>query len=68
MTDQTKTHELESTEVGPQHLIDGVRPISVRDRLAARAARPMQPKRLCVQKPCDIGLFDEGRRNQLEMF
>ena len=54
--------ETEPTPQGPQMLIGGVRPLTFRDRLALRAAmRPAKP-----QKPCDLGLFDEGARNQLD--
>jgi len=37
--------ETETTEVGDQTLIDGVRPITLRDRLGVMAALPMTPKR-----------------------
>lgn len=68
MTDLPKTTTTDQTEIGPQYLIDGVRPVTIKDRLEVLAAQPMGPKRLCVQKPCNIGLFDEDRRNQLELF
>ena len=60
--------DVETTEAGPQILIDGIASVTVREKLAILAARPMQPKRLCVQKPCNIGLFDEDARNQLDLF
>lgn len=52
--------ESEATAVGRQTLIDGVRPIKLRDRLTVMAARPMTPKRnpTAIQKPCSHGLFD----------
>jgi hypothetical protein len=54
------------TPDGPQTLIPGVRPITMRDRLEARMDAPMVPRKL--QKPLDIGLFDEIGPNQLELF
>lgn len=68
MTDFPTTAATDETDIGPQYLIGGVRPVTVRDRLEVLALLPMKPKRLCVQKPCNIGLFDEDRRNQLELF
>ncbi len=59
----------ESTEFGDQTLIDGVQPITLRDRLGVMAALPMTPKRnpTAPQKPCDHGLFDEVSRAQLDL-
>jgi hypothetical protein len=57
---------VEQTEIGPQTLVTGVAPITPADRLAFRAAAPMQPKK--PQRPCDLGLFDANARNQIEMF
>ena len=54
------------TPDGEQTLIPGVRPITMRDRLEARMEAPLVPRKL--QKPLDIGLFDEIGRNQLELF
>jgi len=56
----------ERIDQGEQYLIDGVRPITTRDRLRALLEAPMLPRR--AQKPCNIGLFDEDARNQLDMF
>ena len=56
----------EPTPAGEQTLIPGVRPVSLRDRLALRLAAPMAPRG--PQKPLDIGLFDEDARNQLSLF
>ncbi len=56
----------EPTPEGEQTLIPGVRPVSLRDRLALRLAAPMAPS--VPQKPLDIGLFDEDARNQLSLF
>jgi hypothetical protein len=58
--------ETEATPIGPQALVPGVRPVSMKARLEALAAHPMCSNR--VQKPCDLGLFDEVARNQLDMF
>lgn len=56
----------EPTPEGEQTLVPGVRPISMRDRLALLMDAPMRPS--MTQKPLDIGLFDEARRNQLDLF
>jgi len=59
----------ETTPEGEQIVAPGVTPITLRDRLAVRAAQPIAPKRNlhAAQKPCDLGLFDEAARNQLDM-
>jgi len=61
--------ETETTEQGEQLLVSGVRPITLRDRLTVLTAQPMAPK--CnpnaQQKPCDVGLFDEVSRTQIDM-
>ena len=59
----------EITEDGEQTLINGVRPITLADRLAVLAAQPMRPKRSpnASQKSCDHGLFDEVSRAQLDL-
>ena len=56
----------EPTPIGPQSLVPGVAPISVADRLAQRAAAPLEPRK--PQRPCDLGLFDLNARNQLDLF
>lgn len=56
----------EMTPDGEQTLIPGVVPVTMRDRLEARIAAPLLPRK--SQKPMDIGLFDEIGRNQLELF
>lgn len=56
----------EPTAIGLQCLVPGVAPISVAQRLAARAAAPLQPRK--PQRPCDLGLFDLNARNQLDLF
>ena len=58
--------ETEATAIGPQALVPGVRPVSMKARLEALAAHPLEPRRL--QKPCDIGLFDDVARNQMDLF
>ena len=63
---QPSPFQLEMTPDGEQTLIPGVRPITMRDRLEARMEAPLVPRKL--QKPLDIGLFDEIGRNQLELF
>jgi hypothetical protein len=63
---QSSPFQWEMTPDGPQTLIPGVRPITMRDRLEACMDAPMVPRK--PQKPLDIGLFDEIGRNQLELF
>jgi len=58
--------ETEATTLGPQSLLPRVRPVSMKARLEALAAHPLTSDRL--QKSCDLGLFDEGARNQMELF
>jgi hypothetical protein len=58
--------ETEPTLIGEQTLIPGVRPVSTAARLQALAARPMVSDK--AQRPCDLGLFDEVARNQLDLF
>ena len=58
--------ETEATSLGPQMLVSGVRPVSMKERLEVLAAHPLGCRRL--QKPSDIGLFDEVARNQMELF
>jgi hypothetical protein len=58
--------ETEVTAIGPQALVPGVRPVSMKARLEALAAHPLCSDRL--QKPCDIGLFDDCSRNQMDLF
>ena len=61
--------ETEETDVGEQTLIDGVRPVTLGERLMAMTHHPMTPKRNpnARQKPCDIGLFDEVGRAQMDL-
>jgi len=68
------TRQFEPTDVGSQSLIDGVRPITLGEKLTARTAHPMTPKRnpnagqkRIAQKPCDHGLFDEVGRAQIDL-
>ncbi|HEX4693601.1 hypothetical protein [Sphingomonas sp.] len=57
---------VEPTAIGLQSLVPGVVPISNAQRLAARAAAPLEPKK--PQRACDLGLFDLNARNQLDLF
>jgi uncharacterized protein (UPF0264 family) len=65
----TKMIATEATEAGEQHLVPGVAPITLADRLSVLAAQPMTPKRnpAAMQKPCDVGLFDEAIRDQTDL-
>ena len=54
----------EETSAGQQSLIDGVAPVTTRDRLEAAQAAPMTGG----QAPADVGLFDLGARSQGDMF
>ena len=58
----------ELTDLGEQYLISGVAPVSLRQKLELIASLPLQPKRARQQKPCDIGLFDEVSRAQMDLF
>ncbi len=58
--------ETEATHLGPQTLVPGVRPVSMKVRLEVLAAHPLGSDRL--QKLCDIGLFDDVARSQMELF
>ena len=58
--------QVEITEQGPQTLVPGVRPITTRERLQTLIDAPLLPRR--AQKPCNVGLFDEDARNQLDFF
>jgi hypothetical protein len=58
--------ETEVTSLGPQTLVPGVRPVSMKARLEALAAHPLASMKM--QKSCDIGLFDDVARNQMELF
>ena len=65
----TIPRKYEPTEVGAQSLIDGVRPITLGEKLTARTAHPITPKRNpnAGQKLCDHGLFDEVGRAQIDL-
>jgi hypothetical protein len=58
--------ETEATSLGPQMLVPGVRPVSIKARLEALAAHPLASMKM--QKPCNVGLFDDVARNQMELF
>ncbi len=59
----------EHTETGKQSLVSGVRPVTLRDQLTVMANRPPQPRRNpnSQQKPCDVGLFDDVKRSQIDL-
>ena len=63
------SRKYEPTDVGEQSLIDGVRPVTLGEKLTARTTHPMTPKRNpnAGQKPCDHGLFDEVGRAQIDL-
>jgi len=65
----SRSRKYESTEVGEQSLVDGVRPVTLGEKLTARTSHPMTPKRnpSAGQKPCDHGLFDEVGRAQIDL-
>jgi len=44
----------------------GLAPVSMKARLEVLAAHPLASAKM--QKPCDIGLFDEVARNQMDLF
>ena len=62
-------YKSELSEVGEQTLINGVRLVTLGEKLTARTAHPMTPKRNpnAGQKPCDHGLFDEVGRAQIDL-
>lgn len=58
----------ERTSIGDQFVIDGYQPVTTQERLEQMARLPIGPKRASRQKPCDIGLFDEVSRAQMDLF
>ena len=65
----------EQTDVGEQTLILGIAPVTLGERLAARTSHPMVSGRSlgrnnpnAMQKSCDIGLFDEVGRAQIDLY
>jgi hypothetical protein len=56
----------EVTDQGEQVLVPGVAPVGLRERLERLLAAPLRP--LKPQKPPQIALFDDGARNQLDLF
>jgi len=65
---QAPAPQHEDTPEGVQTLVPGVAPVTLRERLEVMARQPMTPKRgPILQKPCDIGLFDEAARAQLDL-
>lgn len=62
------TPATEATDQGQQYLAPGVAPVTVAERLAGKWNAPMQPRRPAPQRPCNLGLFDEDSRKQMEIF
>ena len=58
--------QTELTDQGEQILVPGVNLVRQRERLQILMDAPLAPRR--AQKPCNIGLFDEDARNQLDFF
>ena len=56
----------EHTDCGEQHLFPGVKPVSLGDRLQRLMDMPLMPR--YRQRSCNIGLFDEVARAQLDLF
>lgn len=56
----------ERTDQGEQFIVDGLRPVTDRDRVEAAMAKPLQPKKR--QKAADDGLFDVAGRAQQDLF
>ena len=69
VTRRVSQYKSEPSEVGEQTLIDGVRPVTLGEKLTARTSHAMTPKRNphAGQKPCDHGLFDEVGRAQIDL-
>ena len=67
MTRRVSQYKSEPSEVGEQSLIDGVRPVTLGEKLTARTAHPMTPKLNpnAGQKPCDHGLFTRSAVRKL---
>ena len=63
----------EQTDVGTQTLIEGVRPITLREKLDLLTHQPMSgPRKFGLiqcrpQNPCNHGLFDEVSRTQIDL-
>jgi len=62
-------YKTETTDALEQTLINGVRPATLGEKLTAMTGHPMRPKRnpQAPQKSCDIGLFDEAGRAQIDL-
>jgi hypothetical protein len=58
--------ETEPTPIGEQTLVPGVRRVSIYARLMVLAAQPLGSNK--SQRPCELGLFDEVARNQMDLF
>lgn len=62
---RNQTIATESTPIGEQSLIPGVAPVTTRDRLNLEASRPMRGGNAA---PPAGGLFDQGARDQADIF
>ncbi len=58
------TIQTEPTPEGEQAVIEGVQPLTLRDRLQFQAGLPLQTKR--PQRLCNLGLFDLDARRQVD--
>ena len=56
----------EQPDLGEQYLLPGIKPVPLRGRPQLLADMPRTPH--CQQRPCDIRLFDEPARTQLDLF
>lgn len=65
MTTRDGKPATEDTDAGPQTVLRGVAPITLRDRLTVLAAAPMAPR--AAQKICNHGLFDLEARGQTDL-
>lgn len=61
----TEARGSERTAAGEQLLVDGVKPVSTREKLEAQAAKPLRGG---DKAPPEGGLFDLGTRDQLDIW
>jgi hypothetical protein len=59
--------DTEATDQGQQYVAPGIAPITIAQRLAGKWAAPMQPRSRAQQRPCNVGLFDEDARKQMDI-
>jgi hypothetical protein len=65
MSSRGPWYHLEETVAGLQHVMPGVAPITQADRIKQRSGAPLTSKK--PQQPCDLGLFDNEARAQLDL-